>query len=71
MYDSRLHAHRRISYIIFVSYITKFRVNQYFDMIGWFGLDYKPLKMLWSVPQGFFFPEKMTSLEIVDMSFIF
>ena len=37
-------------------------------MIGWFGLDYKPLKMLWSVPQGFC-PEKMTSLEILDMSF--
>ena len=39
-------------------------------MIGWFGLDYKPLKMLWSVPQFFFPPDEMVSLEIVDMSFI-
>ena len=38
-------------------------------MIGWFGLDYKPLKMLWSVPQGLF-SEKMTSLDILDMSSI-
>ena len=42
-------------------------INSYFDMIGWFGLDYKPLEMLWT---GAFFPEKMTSLEILDMSFI-
>ena len=38
-------------------------------MIGWFGLDYKPSKMLWSVPQVFF-SEKMTSLDISEMSFL-
>jgi hypothetical protein len=35
-------------------------------MIGWFGVDHKPLTMLWSVPQGFFLPEKIASLEMVD-----
>ena len=39
-------------------------------MIGWLGLDYKPQEMLWSAPQGLFVPKKMTSLEILDMSFI-
>ena len=38
-------------------------------MIGWFALDYKPLVMLWSFPQGLFFPERMTSLDFWDMYF--
>ena len=29
----------------------------------------KPFAMLWSVPKGALLPEKMTSLEIVDMYF--
>ena len=29
-------------------------ISIYFGMIGWFGLDDKPLMMLWSVPQVFF-----------------
>ena len=40
-------------------------------MIGWFGLDYKPLKMLWSVPQGLFCSEKMMSLDLLDLHFVF
>ena len=38
-------------------------------MIGWFGLDYKPLAMLCSVPQWFFSPENDT-LEILDLYLI-
>ena len=45
-------------------------MNVYLVMIGRFVLDYKPWTMLWSVPQVFFFPKKMTSLEIVDMYLI-
>ena len=29
-------------------------VPVYFDMVGGFGLDYKPWEMLWSIPQGLF-----------------
>jgi hypothetical protein len=29
-----------------------------------------PLAMLWSVPQGLFFSDKMTSLDILDMYFV-
>ena len=41
-------------------------------MIGWLGLDYKPLTMLWSVSvsTSALFPEKMTSLEMLDMYLI-
>ena len=39
-------------------------------MIGWFGIDYKPWAMMWSVPQVLFFSEKMTSLDLLDMHFV-
>ena len=38
-------------------------INVYFDMVGWLGLHYEPLTMLWSVQQGFF-PEEITSLDL-------
>ena len=45
--------------ILDMSFIIFDVFSQYLDMIGWFGLDYKPWKMLWSVPQGLFFPIKL------------
>ena len=45
-------------------------MNAYiFDMIGWFGLDYKPLTMLWSVPQEIVFLQKCV-LVVFDMYLI-
>ena len=44
-------------------------INQYFDVIGWFGIDEEPLRCC-GHPAGAFFSVKMTSLEILDMHFV-
>ena len=36
-------------------------------MIGWFGLEYKLLTMLWSVQHGLLSLDKMTDLDKLDM----
>ena len=45
-------------------------IERELHMLGWFGLDCKPLKMLWSVPQCSVFPDRMMSLHILNMHLI-